>query len=296
MIQMKFYVLLFLSALFARLSTAQEVIPFILKEDNRIYVKGVINESDSLDLIFDLGANITVINKTRMEVKNAVVRFDTIVSNIGGNGTSNEELSLSNQVSLGSQVYEYIEILGIAYPESEMFDGIIGWNFFQDKIVRINFESMELEIHSELPELSNGYSKCKLKFLEEVPYMEFMVFNGKKKVKFWAMLDTGNNGILEIYYSTAMENDLSNAFQVIGASTSVGTDGNVSKSDLVLIPKTNMGGFEIYNMPVNMALSKTDSSIPALMGGNLLKRFHMVLDFENELVYLKPNYLINSEF
>ncbi len=41
----------------------QEIIPFQLGEDNRIYIKGKINQSDTLDLVFDLGANITVISK-----------------------------------------------------------------------------------------------------------------------------------------------------------------------------------------------------------------------------------------
>ena len=275
---------------------SQVVIPFTLKEDNRIYIEGIINKSDTLDLLFDLGANITVVNKTRMEAKNVNIEFDTIVSNNGGNGTSNEEKSFSNQITVGGKKYQGIEILGISYPEIDILDGLIGWNFFKEKIVKINYESKELLVYDNLPELSKGYSKCKFKIINETPHIEITVFKGKKKVKLWAMLDTGYNATLKIYYNTVTKKSLSNEYQVIGESTSYGTDGNVSKADMVLVPKFDLGGFEIYNMPVNLVKTKVDSPTTALLGGNLLKRFHIVLDFEKKFVYLKPNLNINSKF
>lgn len=275
---------------------AQEIIPFELKDDNRIYLKAFINKSDTLNMVFDLGANITVINKTRMKAKNVIVKFDTIVSNAGGNGNSDEDKSFKNQVTIGNQNYKEIEILGISYPEVDLLDGIIGWNFFKDKIVQIDYDYKELLIFDNLPELSKGYNKHKLKYINGLPYIEILVYKGKKKVKIWAMLDTGYNSTLKVYYKSVIENKLSNQYQVIGESTSYGTDGNIVKSDLVLVPKFDIGGFEIYNMPADLIKTKVDSPNPALLGGNLLKRFHMVLDFKGKVVYIKPNSLINSSF
>lgn len=51
-----------------------------------------------------------------MKAKNVIVKFDTIVSNAGGNGNSDEDMSLKNQVTIGSQNYQGIDILGISYP------------------------------------------------------------------------------------------------------------------------------------------------------------------------------------
>ncbi|UII20727.1 hypothetical protein [Fulvivirga ligni] len=48
-------------------AAAQQTIPFHLGDDNRIYIQGLINQSDTLNLVFDLGADITVINKTKIE-------------------------------------------------------------------------------------------------------------------------------------------------------------------------------------------------------------------------------------
>ncbi|UAM97788.1 aspartyl protease family protein [Polaribacter litorisediminis] len=278
------------------ISNAQEVIAFELGDDNRIYLKGLINQSDTLNLVFDLGANITVINKTKMEAKNVNIKFDTIVNNGGGNGTSKESKSFNNLVKIGTKDYTGKDVLGISYPESEKLDGLIGWDFFEDKIVEIDFESKELLISDKLPEYSDRFRKSKLKFISGLPYIKMILYNGKKKVKIWTMLDTGYNSTLKVYYNTVIKNKLANEYQVIGKSTSFGTDGTVAKSDYILIPRIDIGGFEIYNMPGDFAKTKVDSDIPALFGGNLLKRFHIILDFKNKEVYLMPNRKINSEF
>ena len=249
-----------------------------------------------MNFVFDLGADITVINKTRMEAKKVNIKFDTLVLNEGGNGVSEENKSSNNRVTLGRQVYTGKNILGITYPESEKLDGLIAWNFFENKIVEIDFENKELLILDSLPSYYVKYSKTQLKFIGGIPYIKTFLSKGKKKVKFWSMLDTGYNFTLKVYYNTVIENNSLNEYQIIGEASSLGTDVTVAKSDLVLIPKIEIGGFEIYNMPAELVKTKVDSNIPALFGGNLLKRFHIILDFKNKDVYLLPNIMINSQF
>ncbi len=278
------------------LISAQDTIPFILEEDNRIYLKVSVNQSDTLRFVFDLGANTTVINKTRLKKNKINIKFDSIVSNQGTNGISEEEISTVNSVSILGKVYNDIEILGISYPENATLDGVIGWNFFEDRKLRINYETNEITVYDELPKSLKGYNERKLKFIEGVPFIEVIVFKDKKKVKIWSMLDTGYNGELLIYYPEVKENDLLNQFQVIGEATTSGTDGAVSKSDFVLLPEFELGGFKIYNLPAYLTKTKFESILPSIMGGNILKRFHVILDFENELVFLKPNSKINSSF
>lgn len=280
----------------SNIAFAQEIIPFELGDDNRIYIKGLINQSDTLNLVFDLGANITVINKTNMEAKNVSITFDTLVINAGGNGTSEESKSFNNIVSIGTQDYTTKEVLGISYPENAKLDGLIGWNFFEDKIVEIDFESKELLISDKLPDYYVRYSKNKLKFISCLPYIKLILYKGKKKIKIWSMLDTGYNSTLKVYYNTVIENKLLNEYPIMGESTSTGTDGAVAKSDYVLLPRIEIGGYEIYNMPADLVKTKVNSTIPALFGGNLLKRFHIILDFKNKDVYIKPNTMINSQF
>ncbi|AIY13997.1 aspartyl protease family protein [Cellulophaga baltica] len=289
-------ILIFLFILSANISNAQEIIPFKLGDDNRLYINGFINQSDTLNLVFDLGANITVINKTRMKEKNINIKFDSLVSNGGTNGSSKEEISFNNQVILGTQTYSNIDVLGISYSEDDLLDGVIGWNFFKEKKIKINYESNEIVVFDNLSEIPNGYIKSKIKFINNLPYLKTVVYKGKKKAKIWAMLDIGYNGSLLVYYPAVSKHNLLNQYPLIGEGISHGTDGRIAKSDLVEIPKINLSGFEIYNIPVLLTKTKFESSIPALLGGNLLKRFNFILDFKKKRVYIKPNENINSEF
>lgn len=275
---------------------AQHTIPFKLGDDNRIYINGIINESDTLNLVFDLGANITVLNKTRIKENNINIKFDSVVSNDGTNGSSNEEISFNNQVILGNQVFSTIDILGISYPENEALDGVIGWNFFKESKVKINYERNELVIFHKLPKIPQDYNKRKIKFINNLPYVKTVVYKGNKKVKIWAMLDTGYNASLLVYYPEVFKHNLLDQYPLFGEGISHGTDGRIAKSDFVALPKINLGGFEIYNMPVLLTKTKFESVIPALLGGNVLKRFNFVLDFKKKHVYIKTNEHINSEF
>lgn len=275
---------------------AQSTIPFELGEDNRIYIKGLFNQSDTLNLVFDLGANITVMNKTRIKEKKVNIKFDSLVSNGGTNGSSQEELSFNNQVTLGNHTYRDIDILGISYSENDVLDGVIGWNFFKEKKIKIDYESNEITVFDHLSEIPNGYRKSKMKFINNVPYIRTEVYKNKKKVKIWAMLDIGYNGSFLVYYQEVAKHHLLNQYPLIGEGISHGTDGRITKSDLVVLPKINLGGFEIYNMPVLLTKTEFESSIPALLGGNLLKRFNFILDFEKNCVYINANENINSEF
>lgn len=280
----------------SNIAFTQEIIPFELGNDNRIYIKGLINQSDTLNLVFDLGANITVINKTKMEAKNVNIKFDTLVLNGGGNGASEESKSFNNLVTIGRKNYSGIDVLGISYPESEKLDGLIGWDFFGDKIVEIDYESKELLISDNLPNYYVRYSKNKLKFINNLPYIKTIIYKGKKKIKIYSMFDTGYNSTLKVYYNTVIENKLLNEYPIMGESTSTGTDGAIAKSDYVLLPRIEIGGYEIYNMPADLVKTEVNSNIPALFGGNLLKRFHIILDYKNKDVYIKPNTMINSQF
>lgn len=288
-----------LSILFAFITiitNAQEVIPFTLGEDNRIYIKVSFNGSDSLDFVYDLGANCVVINKSKIEARNIQIKFDSLTENVGSHGISQETMSFKNTVAIGKITQEDVQVVGIDYPKEEKLDGVIGWNFFKDKIMKIDYESNELVLYDNNYLVSESYTKHKIKFVNGVPFIKFTLFEGNKKIKILGMIDTGYNGTISIYYTSVYKNKLKDKYQIIGEATSTGSDGNISKSDLVLPLKVSLGNFEIYNMPIVLETTESVSPYEALLGGEILKRFHIVLDFKKNVIYLKPNSKINSSF
>ena len=69
---------------------AQDTIPFNLGNDNRIYLKAAVNNSEPLTFIFDTGANAMVVNTTITDSK-LNLKFDSETENTGANGTINQK-------------------------------------------------------------------------------------------------------------------------------------------------------------------------------------------------------------
>lgn len=276
---------------------AQQVIPFQLGDDNRIYVTASVNNSEPLSFIFDTGANDMVLNTSRVNEEDINITFNSTTENLGANGTSQQIFSAGNQITTHDMTVEDLNFVGIPYPSSYVFDGVIGWHFFKDKIVTIDFENLQLIVSEGLPIDITGYHKQKMVYVNGVPNVEVTIIKPSgREATFSAILDTGYNGELLVYYKTVKDNDLLNKFIVTGESTSTGTDGNASKSDNVIVPEMGVGNAIVPNAPVYLTKTPSNSSFQAILGGSILKRYTIIVDFKSHDCFLKPNNLLNSRF
>lgn len=267
---------------------AQDTIPFKLGKDNRIYIKATVNNSEPLDFIFDTGANAMVANTTKTDSK-LNLKFDGSTENTGANGVSNQKVSSSNTIRVGKFQRNSEELIGIAYPNSYVFDGVIGYPFFEDYITEINYELRKLVLHKfpkTIPDI-NTYEKLKMTMMGEVPYIDFTVFKGDESVEFPVMIDTGFNGILIVYHKIVSKYGLANQFDIKRNSKSSGTDGTVMKSSQVIVPKVMLGEHIIENLLVNLNLTPTSTDFTAILGGTVLKQFNWIIDFKNSRIYIK---------
>ncbi|WP_298899978.1 aspartyl protease family protein [uncultured Psychroserpens sp.] len=268
---------------------AQDTIPFSLGPDNRIYIKASVNDSKSLDFIFDTGANGMVVNTTVTNSK-LNLKFDSSTQNTGANGTIKQKVSTGNTLRVGKFERKQENLLGIPYPETYYsFDGVIGYPFFEDYLIEINYELQQLVLHASKTTIKSidSYEKLKMTMMGEVPYIDFSVFKDDKEVIFPAMIDTGFNGILIVYYKTVEKFNLKNRYKKIRESKSSGTDGTVIKSSTVTIPKVMLGKNIIENLPVNLNLTPTSTDFTSILGGKVLKKFNWIIDFKGNTVFIK---------
>jgi predicted aspartyl protease len=76
-------------------------LPFELKEDNRIYIKCRVNQSDTLTFLFDTGAGAMVINESILGKKLSLV-LDSETNNMGANGENKVKESTKNKLFFGN--------------------------------------------------------------------------------------------------------------------------------------------------------------------------------------------------
>ncbi|NBB30073.1 retropepsin-like aspartic protease [Cellulophaga sp. BC115SP] len=271
----------------------QDTIPFIIGEDSRIYLKGSINHSDTLSFLFDTGASGVVLSSPLIN-KKVKVKIDGSVLNVGTDGTERVPTSSKNTLHINGLTWENVPLLSIDFGESPI-DAVLGWVAFQNKVLKINYESKKMIVYDSLPPISEDYRKVDFRLIDGIPYIKCkMIVNGTEYEE-WFDFDSGSDGTLSISKEYFTTNNLSGRLKKLGESGSIGTTGINIVTDVLLLRRLKIADFELYN--IQLSVPQKDPETPDRLGniGNLiLKRFTTIIDFRNNCMYLNPNNLIYS--
>lgn len=269
-----------------------DTIPFKLKKDNRIHLKGKINDSEDLDFLFDTGANAIVI-VSRLIGNKVNLKLDGEVENEGSDGTNTVNTSSNNKLEIKNLNWDNVNLISINYQNSN-FDGILGWIAFENKIVEINYDKNVLVIHKSIETVSKDYSKIETKMINDVPYIKGEIIIENKKTLGWFEYDSGYSDSFSLSQKFASENNLNNVMTKVGTSISTGSAGVEWKANDYILPKLRFENLELINIPLSI-----DEKDPKevlynnILGNNLLKQFNAIIDLKNFEIYLKPNHLLN---
>ena len=257
-----------------------------INEQNTIYLKAVFNKIDTLILNFDTGTTELILtNNTRKnKIKTSVELYEKFY-----------ELQIGN-TTYSTKVYD-AELTGHGT------DGRFGWDLFENKVVELNYDKDLMVIHSKLPENIEGneaFSKLNMEFYKkDLLLINSEITQGKVSSKDFFLFDTG-------YQRTAMlDNDLlrENNFPVqkmktIKKTIMKGAQGNEIPVITSNLEQLTIGKFKLKNVPVQ----QTTINKPIkgknihILGNEVLKRFNLFLDFQNDVLYLKPNHLFKEQY
>ncbi len=274
-------------------SNKHDTIPFIIGDDSRIYLKGKINNSDDLSILFDTGASAIVIS-TPLINKKVKVNLDGSVLNGGTDGMERVPTSSKNNLKINGLTWDNVPLLAIDFGESP-FDAVLGWVAFQDKVMKINYESKEMIIYDSLPKIPKEFTKIDFRLIDGIPYVKCKMIVEGVEYEEWFDFDSGSNAALSISNEFATNNKLQSKLNKLGTSTSIGTTSIEVKADVLLLPRLKIANFELYNIQLNVP--QEDPQTPDKLGniGNLiLKRFTTIIDFKNNCMYIRPNNLFYS--
>ncbi len=292
---MKNITLIFLFLIFQTNSLfGQDTIPFILGKNNKIYIKVRINNSEELNFMFDTGADENAIKKSVLD-KKAICKIDGKDKNIGVGGTHEVETSSANTIKISTTNITNQRLVVLDYDD-DFEDGIIGWPFFENKVVNINYGIKKIIIHDKLPEIPKEYIKLKCRKINNLFYIPLtLVVNGKKNTD-WYELDTGCDSSIIISNLLARKRNLIGKMTKIGSSVTTGSDNHEIENDQVLLDEVRMKKYRFFRIPINVAITESTEENNDLLGNNFLKRFHLFLDFSQNTIYLKVNNLVHTPY
>ena len=272
-----------------------DTIPFTLTSFNAICVQAIINGTDTLKMHFD--ASAFDFRLTR----DAVLKKTKLLSNqpdalAGKTAPDYNKMNKVFTLQMGNKVWSNPP-LGTTKLTAHDMDGRFGWNLFEGKQVEIDYDRMLLIIHSALPKDLKGYVRSKMEFARSFPYIRGTFAIAGKKYTGNFMMDTGSEEAIILDSAWVNEQNFPKDLKLIRSSVLRDPHGVKYETRIVMSPGFNINGFGLANIPTLLLPAKNPAGFPInFLGNDILKRFNMILDFENDYVYLKPNKLMAVKY
>jgi hypothetical protein len=308
---MKKYIVLFFGVLTPFLLNAQNdfliesghskvTIPFKLI-NNLIFIPIKVNGVE-LNFLLDSGVEETILFS--MEDKQEVSFNNVEKIKLRGLGSEEEieGLKSTNNVltshGLKSQNHLLYIILDQTFNLSSHIgipvNGIIGHKFFKNNVVEINYQRKKITIHSNNEQvrkkLGKKFTSIPITIEKSKPYIEAVAVVDSQEIPAKLLIDIGNSDSFWVFENNKIKLPKKNFPDFLGKGFSGDIEGHRAK-----IEKFSLADFDFKNPIVSFPDSSSIKNVRMVpgrigsVGGEILKRFTLVLDYAGKNLYLKKN-------
>ncbi|MCS6832425.1 MAG: aspartyl protease family protein, partial [Flammeovirgaceae bacterium] len=285
-------------------------IPFQLVH-NLIIVPVFINQSDTLRFILDTGVSYTMLTSLAQNDSLTIENSRKVTIYGLGVGESIEAIhSYGNTVRLPGIIGFQQDILiplhnvfQLSYNLGTEVNGLIGFDIFNDFVVEINYKRKVLTLYDPA---SYKYKKPeKLSFIpleieRRKPYMQALVENHcGEKVPVKLLVDSGASHALSLYKDT--DERITQPPVTIHSFLGTGLSGMIH-GKIGRIPSITVGDYQLA-MPIthfpdmeSIKVAVDISNRNGSLGADILRRFHVILDYRQKQMAIFPNEDFKSPF
>lgn len=223
---------------------------------------------------------------------------------IEGLKTTNNVLELNGARSHNQLIYVILDqSFNLSSQIGIPVNGIIGYQFFKDNLVRIDYGSKKVVIYkndaTNLKKIQKKFKKMPITIEKSKPYLMGNVAINESNVAVKMLIDIGNSDSVWLFQnlSELIKVPSKNFEDFLGKGFSGDIEGKRAKIDGF--------SFDKYNFKSPIVAFPDSSSIKSVrmvqnrvgsVGGEILKRFSVVFDYKNEQLYLKKNSNFNEPF
>ncbi len=184
-------------------------------------------------------------------------------------------------------------------------NGIIGYHFFKNHAVEINYDSKKIIVYDKLEEISpkklQKFKSFPIELHSNKPYVNFnfKTLPNSQYVDAKLLVDSGNSDALWLFTSDSKKTEIPE--QNIDDYLGVGFSGSVYGKRARIIG-LQAGNFEFNNLIVAYPDSLNTKNIELVkdrlgsIGGEILKRFTQIFDYPSKQLFLKKNAQFNTKF
>jgi len=264
---------------------AQEIIPFRMNGHYNIIVKSLINEKDSIDLMFQIAMQDASLAPNRKK-KVESIKFDT--------SEFSEGLSKVNTIQVANTKIDSIWIWDNEYTGYEA-EGKIGTQLFKGKIFKINYDHSQFELYDELP-VTEGFVQIPLNVKRGQLFVNISSFIGSKEIYNEFLLQSGFSGAIIYNNQISDENHLSQNLLQLEEKTMSNSAGQKLTNLICRLPDLKIAGFEFKDIPVGIFTGEIKNQPTSYMGADLIHRFNWIFDTKAKVAYIQKNKYFEDQY
>ncbi|MDJ1485201.1 aspartyl protease family protein [Cytophagaceae bacterium YF14B1] len=271
-------------------------IPFRLTEYNNISVKAILNEKDTVNLMFHSAANfVTLTEEAVSRLKTITFQEKTEGIKSWGGDVNSARFSEKNTLQIGDLTWKDLP-LWENKNSGRNTDGKIGIDLFKDKVIELDFEKQVMIVSESLPARSKKYKKHKLVFENDYMFLEANCKVGDSTLTNRFLIHSGYSGAILFDDAFTGEHKLGEKLKITSEKKLTDSYGNVVKTKQAILPELKIGNETLSNVPVGFFEGAIGRQKMSVLGGEIIKRFSIIIDARREYIYLKPNRLKGMEY
>jgi len=254
-----------------------DTIPFVLTKNNNIKIEAVLNDQDTLDLYFDSGSTELVLSHEAV-----------INKKIGRAPLS--------ALKMGSTTWNNIQVYSVSHRGQETA-GSFGWDFFDGRILEIDYDKSLMIIHSSLSNISEEFTQLDIEYTHTIFCVKGSLGVNDKKYDNRFLFDTGYQRAILLDNDLRKEQNFPKDLPIIKINSLRNGVGEVFNTEIINSNSMVLGKYSLKNIPTQLLNIANPAQFKThILGNEFLKRYNTIFDFQNNYIYMKPNGLINSPY
>ncbi|MFH6943195.1 PDZ domain-containing protein [Flavobacterium sp. FlaQc-50] len=180
-------------------------------------------------------------------------------------------------------------------------NGIIGYKFFKNNLVEINYQKKKVTIHlnneKTRKRLEKKFETIPITIERSKPYIQSTAVVDGVDIPAKLLIDIGNSDAFWVFENDKIKLPTKNFPDFLGKGFSGDIEGHRAK-----ISKFSIADFEFKNPIVSFPDSTSVRNVKMVpgrigsLGGEVLKRFTVVLDYADQKLFLKKNSKFSEPF
>lgn len=272
------------------------LIPFQLTTYNNMSVQAILNSRDTVQLMFHTAANALTITQEAVK-RLTTVQFDNTTDSIKswGGQANTSRLSKDNLLQLAGLQWQHVPVWENV-NSGQGTDGKFGIDLFENSVIEIDFDRRVIVIHASLPRKVKKYEQLPLIFENGNMFVEAVCVIGGQPVKNRFLIHSGYAGALLLDDQFVKDNATGEKLTVTGEKILKDSFGNIVKTKKAILPALQIGKTQLTMVPVGFFEGAIGRQKMSILGGDVLKRFNIIIDAQRKYIYLQPGSLKSANY